>query len=1249
MHARQRGTLLVEALSERILVLDGAMGTAIQALELSEEDYRGERFADSETPLFGANDLLTLTRPAAVRDIHASYLAAGADIVETNTFNANAVSLADYGLESLVRELNREAARLARQAADSRERADTCSPRWVAGAIGPTNRTASVSADVADPGARSITFDGLRAAYREQTLGLIEGGADLLLVETAFDTLNAKAALFAISEVLAELGTDVPVAVSGTIVDASGRTLSGQTPEAFYLSVSHGVQPGPGRRSGLLGIGLNCALGIVEIEPHLRELAARASAPVVCYPNAGLPDELGAYNDTPEHMAELFAEFAKEGLVNVVGGCCGTTPEHVRAIADSVRGRPPRKVPARGRRSRFSGLEPLDAGGGGAFFVNVGERTNVTGSRKFARLVRESSPETVQVAREQVRGGAQVIDVNMDDALLDAASEMTRFLNLLSAEPDIARVPVMVDSSEWEVIEAGLKCLQGKSIVNSVSLKDGEELFRERVRVARRYGAAVVVMAFDEDGQADTVDRRVAICERAYRILAEEGFPPEDVIFDPNVFAVATGIPEHDRYAVDFFRATRRIRKACPHALVSGGVSNVSFSFRGSPEVRETMHSAFLRHAIEAGLEMAIVNAGAVPVYDDLPEELLEPVEDVLFARDRQAAERLVGIAQRRRGPGLRMADEDLEWRNLGCAERLSHALVHGLDEYIDEDVEEARVELDKALRVIEGPLMAGMDRVGELFGAGRVFLPQVVKSARVMKRAVARLTPHIERERRESLEQGMGAPDGLARKGSILLATVKGDVHDIGKNILAVVLRCNGYEVIDLGVMVPAERILERARSADVGAVGLSGLITPSLTQMAFVAREMEEKGFRTPLLIGGATTSKLHTALRIEPEYPSGATVHVPDASRAVRVMGSLFDEGSRKAYVGEVRRQYARIRRRRATKASNGIGTGRTGQLLTIGEARRRRTISDWTGTSPPIPRRPGLLRLNPEVAELRSYIDWGPFFAAWELRGAFPGILDDSRTGATARSLFDEAQEELDKLERELSPRGCVALFPARSEDDDVLIVGPREEVVRIPFLRQQFDKGERASMCLADFVSPSDSGTPDWLGAFVVTAGREIDRLAGRIERDGDDYRSILVKALGDRLAEAFAEFAHALVRRELWGYAAGESLSSEDLVAERYRGIRPAPGYPACPDHTQKETIFGLLGARELGMTLTESCAMLPASSVAGWYFAHPEARYFGVGRIGRDQVRDYARRKGWSVEETERWLAPNLGYEPAR
>ncbi|MEJ2202903.1 MAG: methionine synthase [Gemmatimonadota bacterium] len=1232
-----RAELLADHLARRILVMDGAMGTMIQARGLDEEDYRGERFREHPTPLTGANDVLVLTRPDIIGEIHRAYLEAGADLIETNSFNANRISLADYGLAELAGEINQAAARVARAAADAAEAADPERPRWVMGALGPTTRSSSISPDVADPAARGVTFHQLARAYAEQAQGLLEGGADILMIETAFDTLNAKAALFGLSGVLAEWGEDVPVMVSGTITDRSGRTLSGQTTEAFYNSVRHGVQPGPGRRSGLLAVGLNCALGAEQLRPYLVELSDAADLPVSCYPNAGLPNELGEYDDTPENMAAVLGEFARSGLVNIVGGCCGTVPAHVRAIAGAVGGVPPRPVEKRPRRTRLSGLEPLNLGAD-SLFVNVGERTNVTGSRRFARLITEGEYEAaLDVAQDQVRGGAQVIDVNMDEGLLDSREAMTHFLRLLASEPAIARVPVMVDSSDWAVLEAGLANLQGKGVVNSLSLKDGEDAFREKARLVRRYGAAAVVMAFDEEGQADTVERRVGVCRRAYRILTEEeGFPPEDIIFDPNVFAVATGIQEHDHYAVWFIEAVRAIKEQCPHALTSGGVSNVSFSFRGSPEVREAMHAVFLYHAIDAGLDMAIVNAGALPVYDEIPTELRTVVEDVLFARSPRATEALTDMATARTGTSERRREEDLAWRELPVNERLVHALVQGLDRHIEDDVEEARRALPRALDVIEGPLMDGMNVVGDLFGSGRMFLPQVVKSARVMKRAVSYLVPYLEAEQA-----------GSAAKGKVLLATVKGDVHDIGKNIVGVVLQCNGYDVVDLGVMVPAERILETARHEKVDVVGLSGLITPSLNQMVHVAREMERLGFDLPLLVGGATTSRTHTALKIEGSY-GGPTVHVLDASRAVGVLARLVDRTTRDAFVSDVRAEYAELRRRRSE------GRGRA-EILPLPEARARRFRTDWAGYRPPEPACPGIGVLEVAVDDLRGHIDWTPFFQVWELAGRYPSILDDPVVGAQAHDLLRDAHAMLDRLSRDgvLSPRAVVGLFPANAVEDDVeLYADPgRTEVAGvIRCLRQQFSKPGRENLCLSDFVAPRESRVRDWAGAFVATTGAELEGWASTFEARGDDYSAILAKALGDRLAEALAEHTHLQVRAELWGYAMQEALTNEDLIAERYQGIRPAPGYPACPDHSGKRTLFRLLDAEAaVGATLTESCAMQPPATVCGWYFAHPAAHYFGVGRIGRDQVEDYARRKGMSLSEAEGWLAPNLAYEPER
>ena len=1225
--------LLSECLSQKILVLDGAMGTMIQRYKLTEADYRGGRFADFGHDVKGNNELLVLTQPQVIQEIHEQYLGAGADIVETNTFGATRIAQADYHMEDLAYEMNVAAARLARAACDKFDTAD--SPRFVAGAFGPTPKTASISPDVNDPGARNVTFDELVETYTEQAQGLIRGGVDILMVETAFDTLNAKAALFALSGVLADLDYDIPVMVSGTITDQSGRTLSGQTAEAFYNSMAHGVQPGPGRRSGLLSIGFNCALGIDQLRPFMEELSGVAEVPISCYPNAGLPNEFGGYDETPEHMAKITLDFAEAGFVNIVGGCCGTTPDHIRAISDAVRGVRPRATREVEKRTRLSGLEPVTIGPD-SLFVNVGERTNVTGSRRFARLIKEDQYETaVDVARDQVTGGAQIIDVNMDEGLLDAKKAIARFLNLVGSEPEVARVPVMVDSSDWAVIEAGLKTIQGKGVVNSISLKDGEEAFRERARLVRRYGAAAVVMAFDEKGQADSLERRVEICKRAYRILVdEEGFPPEDIIFDANVFAVATGIEEHARYAIDFIEAVRQIKQSCPHALTSGGISNVSFSFRGSPGVREAMHAAFLYHAIEAGLDMGIVNAGAMPVYDEIPEDLLVPIEDVLFARTPDATEKLTALAAEHQGTTERRLEEDLSWREKPPKERLIHALVQGIDQYVEEDAEAARLELDRALDVIEGPLMDGMNVVGDRFGSGRMFLPQVVKSARVMKKAVAHLVPYLEAEKTDT-----------ADKGRILLATVKGDVHDIGKNIVGVVLQCNGYEIVDLGVMVPAEKILEVAREKAVDVVGLSGLITPSLDQMVHVAKEMQRLGFTAPLLIGGATTSKVHTAVKIESHY-AGATVHVLDASRAVGVVGALLDRDRRDDFVDALRDEYRDVREKRA-------GRREKSELLSIQEARSRALELD-PAEATPVPAEPGVRVFDSvPIAELRRYIDWTPFFQAWELHGKYPSILDDELVGTEARKLLADAEAMLDRIEADglLQPKAVVGLFPAASVGDDIRVYedDSRSEVRAVVHgLRQQFAKGARENLCLSDFVYSEESGTPDWIGAFAVTAGHGADALAASLEARHDDYGSILVKSLADRLAEALAEYMHQRVRREFWGYAAAESLDNDALISESYQGIRPAPGYPACPDHTEKLTLFELLGVEErIGVALTESCAMTPAASVSGWYLAHPQSRYFGVGRLGKDQVEDYAARKGWTLAEAERWLAPNLGYDP--
>ena len=1237
---------------ERILVLDGAMGTMIQGYGLGEADFRGDHFASHPTPLLGNNDLLALTRPDVIGEIHRAYLAAGADIIETNTFSSTRLPMSDYGVEDAVAEINLAAARIAKEAADEYAARDPERPRFVAGILGPMNRTASISADVNDPGARQVTFEELRSAYGEQVRALIAGGVDLLMVETVFDTLNAKAALFAILEVRDVTGLDIPIMISGTITDQSGRTLTGQTPEAFYNSLRHAVP---------LSFGLNCALGPDALRPYLQELATVCESWVSCHPNAGLPNEFGEYDLSPEEMARTMGEFARAGFLNFAGGCCGTTPEHIAAIAEAVEGVAPRPRPDHSVRTRLAGLEPVTIGPD-SLFVNVGERTNVTGSARFARLIRDGDYEAgLEVARQQVRGGAQIIDVNMDEGLLDAEAAMVRFLNLMAAEPEIARVPFMIDSSKWEVIEAGLRCVQGKAVVNSISLKDGEDAFREKARLARRYGAAVVVMAFDESGQAATADHKVEICTRACDILVrQEGFPPEDIIFDPNIFAVATGIAEHNEYAVAFIEATRRIKESLPHCLVSGGVSNVSFSFRGSHGVREAMHSAFLYHAAQAGMEMGIVNAGAIAVYDDIPAELLEAVEDVLFNRREDATDRLTALAGSYRD-GAAQAATDLSWRDAPVEARLSHALVHGITDYIEEDTEEARGGVERALEVIEGPLMAGMNTVGDLFGSGKMFLPQVVKSARVMKRAVGYLVPYLEREKPE------GRKDRSA--GRIVLATVKGDVHDIGKNIVGVVLQCNNYEVFDLGVMVAAEVILAKAREVEADIVGLSGLITPSLDQMVHVASEMERTGMEIPLLIGGATTSRVHTAVKIEERY-SGATIHVLDASRCAEVAGKLLDAGSRAAYTAGIREEYADVRRRRGA-------TRPRAPLLPLDGARANRLLLDWSGYAPTRPAWTGdrtfpsapdrivagghgpsaapAPRAHPsyDLGELADRIDWTPFFHAWELRGTYPDILSDPDVGTEATSLHRDALALLERLRQggRLAARGIVGLYPANAVGDDIVLYADRARSIPaavFPCLRQQFAKrAGRPNLSLADFVAPAASGVADYAGAFVVTAGEGVAELAAEFEAAGDDYQSILVKALADRLAEAFAERMHERVRREFWGYAPKESLTNRQLIGEEYGGIRPAPGYPACPDHSAKRTLFELLDADRIGVTLTESCAMLPAASVSGLYIGHPDSFYFGVGRVGRDQVEDYARRAGISAEEAGRWLAPNVVDEP--
>jgi 5-methyltetrahydrofolate--homocysteine methyltransferase len=1220
----------IEALlRERILLLDGAMGTMIQRARLAEEDYRGARFRDWARELRGNNDLLSLTQPRLVRDIHAQYLQAGADVIETNTFNSTSIALADYGMESLAREFNRAAAALARDAVREWSSKTPDRPRFVAGVLGPTNKTASISPDVNDPGFRAVSFDELVTAYGEAIAGLLEGGVDLLLVETVFDTLNAKAALFAIEEAFARNGARLPVIISGTITDASGRTLSGQTAEAFYNSVRH-ARP--------LAVGLNCALGAKELRPYVEELARIAETYVSCHPNAGLPNAFGEYDDTPESMAGHAAEWGRAGWLNIAGGCCGTTPEHIRAIGEALRPIAPRRIAPRPPALRLAGLEPLNVDEK-SLFVNIGERTNVTGSKAFARLILAGDyAGALAVARQQVENGAQVIDVNMDEAMLDSEKAIGTFLRLVAAEPDIARVPVMIDSSKWSVIEAGLKCVQGKPIVNSISLKEGEAEFLRQAELCQRYGAAVVVMAFDEKGQADTLERRIAVSRRAYELLTQRaGFAPEDIIFDPNIFAVATGLEEHNRYAIDYIEAVRWVKANLAHAKVSGGVSNLSFSFRGNDPVREAMHTAFLYHAIRAGLTMGIVNAGQLGVYEQIEPQLRERVEDVLFDRRPDATERLVEFAGTVKA-GARESTKDEAWRSAAVEQRLAHALVNGISSHIIADTEEARRKHARPIEVIEGPLMDGMNVVGDLFGAGKMFLPQVVKSARVMKQAVAHLVPYIEAEKARSGEAGRS-------KGKLVLATVKGDVHDIGKNIVAVVLQCNNYEVVNLGVMVPAETILETARREKADVIGLSGLITPSLEEMAHVAKEMERTRFTLPLLIGGATTSRAHTAVKIAPNY-SGPVVYVPDASRSVPVVQNLLSQKP-EAYLAEVRADYERIREQHRDKKG-------PGPLHSIAEARSRGHRTDWQKYVPPQPAKPGItvLRRFP-LAELVAYIDWSPFFQAWELSGPYPKILEDPVVGEAARKLFAEAQEALARIVREnlIEANGVFALYPAAQVDgDDIEIYADEERRTRLMTwhnLRQQNHKPEgRANLCLADFVAPKASGVRDWIGAFAVSAGG-IEARVAELEKRGDDYNAIMLKVLADRLAEAFAERLHERVRREFWGYASDEKLGSADLIAERYRGIRPAPGYPACPDHTAKGPLFRLLDAeKNAGMRLTESFAMLPASAVSGFYLSHPDSAYFAVGKLGRDQVEDYARRAGISTAKAEKWLAPYLAYE---
>ncbi len=1219
-----------EVLKDRILVLDGAMGTMIQRHKLTEEDFRGEAFKGHQLPLKGNNDLLSITRADIIKEIHAEYFAAGADIVETNTFSSTTIAQADYALESAVYELNYQSAKIAKEVADEFTAKEPHKPRFVAGSIGPTNRTASLSPDVNKPEFRNVTFDELKQAYYEQVVGLAEGGVDLFLVETVFDTLNCKAALFAIAEYLENTNQDIPTMVSGTITDASGRTLSGQTAEAFLISISH---------MPLLSVGFNCALGAEEMRPHLEAVAEKTEFFTSAHPNAGLPNAFGEYDQDADQMGGFIEDFIKSGFVNIIGGCCGTTPEHIAKIAEIASKYKPRKPKNQEVLPRYSGLEPLTIFKE-SNFVNVGERTNVTGSLKFKRLIKEENyEEALSVALQQVEGGAQVIDVNMDEGMLESEEVMKTFLNMIASEPDISKVPIMIDSSKWTVIEAGLKCVQGKSIVNSISLKEGEESFIKQAKLIRKYGAAVIVMAFDEKGQADNYERRIEICERAYKLLVNVvKFPPQDIIFDPNILTVGTGIEEHNNYAVDFINATKWIKENLPHALVSGGVSNVSFSFRGNNVVREAMNSAFLYHAIKAGLDMGIVNAGMIEVYDDIPKDLLEHIEDVLLNRREDATERLTDFAETVKGSG-KVAVKDDAWRKESVQSRLSHALVKGIVEHIVEDTEEARLQYDKPLEVIEGPLMDGMNVVGDLFGSGKMFLPQVVKSARVMKKAVAHLLPYIEEEKKKSGDQAKNA-------GKILMATVKGDVHDIGKNIVSVVLACNNYEVIDMGVMVPAEKILAKAKEEQVDMIGLSGLITPSLDEMVHVASEMERQGFEVPLLIGGATTSKAHTAVKIAPAYKK-PVVHVLDASRSVPVAGSLLTkvEAQKAKFEASLKAEYEQMRelheKRKGTK-----------KLISIEEARKNKFTADWEIFEAVKPQFLGTKVLEDyPLSDLVKYIDWTPFFSTWELAGKYPNILKDELIGEHAQKLFDDAQAMLSKIidEKWLTASGVFGFWPCNAVGDDIHLLDNDEAGKTFEVLHQLRQQGKKASnipnFSLSDFVAPQESGKTDYVGAFAVTAGLGIDEHIKRFEADHDDYNSIMVKALADRLAEAFAERLHELVRTDYWGYAKEEQLDNESLIKEKYQGIRPAAGYPACPDHTEKGTLFSLLNAESIGINLTESYAMFPTAAVSGLYFSHPKSKYFGLGKIDKDQVEDYTNRKGKSVEEIERWLSPNLSY----
>ncbi|MBL0310406.1 MAG: methionine synthase [Bacteroidetes bacterium] len=1221
---------LTSEIEKRILVLDGAMGTMIQRHPLTEKDFRGERFKDHSHDLRGNNDLLSLTRPDIIKEIHAEYLEAGADIIETNTFSSTWIAQQDYKLEKLAYELNYESAKIAKEVAEEFTKRNPSKPRFVAGAFGPTNRTASISPDVNNPGFRGISFEELVDAYTEQAKGLIDGGVDWLLVETVFDTLNCKAALFAINKVQEEKGTKLPVSVSGTITDASGRTLSGQTTEAFWISIKH---------ANLFSVGLNCALGAKDMRPYLESLSQVAHTWVSVYPNAGLPNAFGGYDETPEAMGSDIEDFCKSGFVNVVGGCCGTTPDHIRAFAQVAAKYSPRKKPHRFEFMQLSGLEPVTLTKE-SNFMNVGERTNVTGSAKFLKLIKEDKYEdALAVAKDQVDGGAQVIDINMDEGMLDGEEAMKKFINLCASEPDIAKVPVMIDSSKFHIIEAGLKCLQGKGIVNSISLKGGEEEFIRQAKLVHDYGAAVIVMAFDEQGQADSYEKRIKICERSYKILTEQvGFPPEDIIFDPNIFPVATGLEEHRQNAMDFFRATKWIKENLPHAHVSGGVSNVSFSFRGNNAVREAMHSAFLYHAIKNGMDMGIVNPTMLEVYDDIPKDLLERVEDVLLDRREDATERLLVFAETVKKKGkVEMADE--EWRKGTVEDRLAHALVKGIVEHIDVDTEEARQKYPKPLEVIEGPLMAGMNIVGDLFGSGKMFLPQVVKSARVMKKAVAYLLPYLEEEKKRT-------GNTSKNNGKILLATVKGDVHDIGKNIVGVVLACNNYEIIDMGVMVPADKILERAREENAQIIGLSGLITPSLDEMVHVAKEMERIGMTLPLMIGGATTSKLHTAVKVDPFY-NGSVVHVLDASKAVTVASSLLSKDESANFVVKVKKEYVAMREIHANRKSNI-------EYVSLEDARANKYKIDWDKTEITKPSFIGIKVFDDySLEELSKYIDWSPFFSTWEMSGSYPRIFESEKYGKEAKKLFDDAQSLLKKViaEKWITAQAVIGIFPASSKNEFIEVFDEAgKQLTTFHQMRQQTKKsGSQPNYCLADFIKPASNNqqaATDYFGAFAVTAGLGIEKWIEKFEKDHDDYNSIMLKSMADRLAEAFAERIHQRVRKEFWGYAKEENLSNEDLISEKYRGIRPAPGYPACPDHTEKPLIWNLLNVeKNTGMKLTESNAMYPTASVSGWYFAHPEVKYFGIGKIQKDQVESLAKAKGFSLAEMERWLGQNLAY----